>query len=73
VSSGAVVAGCGPRTGEMTAPIRPATAVLPRLPEVQIPFESSERAGLGQEEELQLIDRQTRELSAGGVAGGGAG
>jgi YbdK family carboxylate-amine ligase len=41
--------------------------IIPRLPEVQIPFESSERASLGVEWELQLVDRQTRELSAGAV------
>jgi carboxylate-amine ligase len=34
---------------------------------VQIPFESSERASLGVEWELQLVDRATRELSAGAV------
>jgi carboxylate-amine ligase len=34
---------------------------------VQIPFESSERASLGVEWELQLVDRQTRELTAGAV------
>jgi carboxylate-amine ligase len=34
---------------------------------VQIPFESSERSSLGVEWELQLVDRQTRELSAGAV------
>jgi glutamate---cysteine ligase / carboxylate-amine ligase len=32
---------------------------------VQIPFRSSERASLGVEWELQLIDRETRELTAG--------
>jgi carboxylate-amine ligase len=32
---------------------------------VQIPFHSSERASLGVEWELQLIDRQTRELTSG--------
>ena len=31
--------------------------IVPRLPEVQIPFESSERASLGVEWELQLIDK----------------
>jgi carboxylate-amine ligase len=41
--------------------------IVPRLPGVQIPFESSERASLGVEWELQLIDRETRELSAGAV------
>jgi carboxylate-amine ligase len=34
---------------------------------VQIPFRSSERASLGVEWELQLIDLETRELSAGAV------
>ena len=34
---------------------------------MQIPFESSQRASLGVEWELQLIDRETRELSAGAV------
>jgi carboxylate-amine ligase len=34
---------------------------------VQIPFESSQRSSLGVEWELQLVDRQTRELSAGAV------
>jgi glutamate---cysteine ligase / carboxylate-amine ligase len=34
---------------------------------VQIPFRSSERASLGVEWELQLIDRETRELTAGAV------
>jgi carboxylate-amine ligase len=34
---------------------------------VQIPFRSSERASLGVEWELQLVDRQTRELTAGAV------
>ena len=34
---------------------------------MQIPFQSSERASLGVEWELQLVDRQTRELSAGAV------
>jgi carboxylate-amine ligase len=34
---------------------------------VQIPFASSERASLGVEWELQLIDRGSRELSAGAV------
>jgi glutamate---cysteine ligase / carboxylate-amine ligase len=32
---------------------------------VQIPFRSSERASLGVEWELQLVDRETRELTAG--------
>src|SRR3954453_15293321 len=36
-----------------------------RLARVQIPFHSSERASLGVEWELQLVDRQTRELTAG--------
>jgi carboxylate-amine ligase len=34
---------------------------------VQIPFQSSERASLGVEWELQLIDLETRELAAGAV------
>jgi carboxylate-amine ligase len=34
---------------------------------VQIPFQSSERASLGVEWELQLIDRESRELSAGAI------
>ena len=34
---------------------------------MQIPFNSSERASLGVEWELQLIDRETRELTAGAV------
>ena len=34
---------------------------------MQIPFQSSERASLGVEWELQLVDRETRELSAGAV------
>ena len=34
---------------------------------MQIPFNSSERASLGVEWELQLVDRQTRELTAGAV------
>ncbi len=38
---------------------------LPRLPQVEIPFCSSERASLGVEWELQLIDPITRELSSG--------
>lgn len=38
---------------------------LPRLPQVEIPFRSSERASLGVEWELQLIDRTTRELAPG--------
>jgi YbdK family carboxylate-amine ligase len=41
--------------------------IVPRLPKVQIPFESSERASLGVEWELQLVDRQTRELTSGAV------
>jgi len=39
--------------------------VIPRLARVQIPFHSSERASLGVEWELQLIDPRTRELTAG--------
>jgi carboxylate-amine ligase len=35
---------------------------------VEIPFASSERASLGVEWELQLVDRQTRELTSGAVA-----
>jgi YbdK family carboxylate-amine ligase len=34
---------------------------------VEIPFRSSERASLGVEWELQLVDRQTRQLTAGAV------
>jgi YbdK family carboxylate-amine ligase len=34
---------------------------------VQIPFSSSERSSLGVEWELQLVDRQTRELTAGAI------
>jgi YbdK family carboxylate-amine ligase len=34
---------------------------------VQIPFESSERASLGVEWELQLVDRETGELTSGAV------
>ena len=34
---------------------------------MQIPFESSQRSSLGVEWELQLVDRQTRELSAGAI------
>jgi carboxylate-amine ligase len=34
---------------------------------VEIPFRSSERASLGVEWELQLVDRETRELSRGAV------
>ena len=34
---------------------------------MQIPFESSQRASLGVEWELQLVDRETRELTAGAV------
>ena len=34
---------------------------------MQIPFQSSERASLGVEWELQLVDRETRELSAGAI------
>jgi YbdK family carboxylate-amine ligase len=41
--------------------------ILPRLPLVKIPFRSSERASLGVEWELQLVDRETRELSSGAV------
>jgi carboxylate-amine ligase len=40
-------------------------ATVPRLAGVQIPFHSSERASLGVEWELQLVDRQTRELTSG--------
>jgi carboxylate-amine ligase len=38
---------------------------LPRLAGVQIPFHSSERASLGVEWELQLIDPRTRQLTSG--------
>jgi YbdK family carboxylate-amine ligase len=41
--------------------------IIPRLRRVQIPFRSSERASLGVEWELQLIDRQTRELTSGAI------
>jgi YbdK family carboxylate-amine ligase len=41
--------------------------IVPKLAQVEIPFRSSERASLGVEWELQLVDRQTRELSAGAV------
>ena len=34
---------------------------------MQIPFRSSERASLGVEWELQLVDLQTRQLTAGAV------
>ncbi|MGY1811911.1 glutamate--cysteine ligase [Blastococcus sp. SYSU D00820] len=34
---------------------------------MQIPFRSSERASLGVEWELQLVDRETRELTAGAI------
>jgi carboxylate-amine ligase len=34
---------------------------------VQIPFQSSQRASLGVEWELQLIDRETRELTSGAI------
>ncbi|MCW2510300.1 MAG: glutamate--cysteine ligase [Modestobacter sp.] len=37
----------------------------PRLAGVQIPFHSSERASLGVEWELQLVDPQTRQLTSG--------
>jgi carboxylate-amine ligase len=37
----------------------------PRLARVQIPFHSSERASLGVEWELQLVDPQTRQLTSG--------
>jgi glutamate---cysteine ligase / carboxylate-amine ligase len=40
---------------------------IPRLRQVQIPFRSSERASLGVEWELQLIDRETRELRSGAI------
>jgi carboxylate-amine ligase len=41
--------------------------IIPRLRRVQIPFRSSERASLGVEWELQLIDRETRELTSGAI------
>ncbi|SFL91709.1 carboxylate-amine ligase [Geodermatophilus ruber] len=41
--------------------------IVPRLPGVQIPFRSSERASLGVEWELQLVDLETRQLTAGAV------
>src|SRR3954470_8421224 len=34
---------------------------------MEIPFHSSQRASLGVEWELQLVDRETRELSSGAV------
>ena len=34
---------------------------------MQIPFQSSERSSLGVEWELQLVDLETRELSAGAI------
>src|SRR3954469_22493778 len=34
---------------------------------MEIPFHSSQRASLGVEWELQLVDRETRELTAGSV------
>ena len=37
------------------------------LRQVEIPFRSSERASLGVEWELQLVDRRTRQLTAGAV------
>jgi carboxylate-amine ligase len=41
--------------------------IEPRLTGVQIPFESSERASLGVEWELQLVDLSSRQLTAGAV------
>ena len=41
--------------------------IEPRLPTCRSPSQSSERASLGVEWELQLVDRETRELSAGAV------
>jgi glutamate---cysteine ligase / carboxylate-amine ligase len=38
---------------------------VPRLAGVKIPFHASERASLGVEWELQLVDPETRELTAG--------
>jgi carboxylate-amine ligase len=46
---------------------RPAGVILPTLTGVRIPFSSSERSSLGVEWELQLVDRESRELSAGAV------
>src|SRR3954454_2690041 len=39
--------------------------VIPRIPGVQIPFHSSERASLGVEWELMLVDPDTRQLTSG--------
>jgi len=44
-----------------------AAPIVPRLRQVEIPFRSSERASLGVEWELQLIDPDSRELSSGAV------
>ena len=41
--------------------------IIPTLRRVEIPFRASERASLGVEWELQLVDRESRELSAGAV------
>jgi carboxylate-amine ligase len=41
--------------------------IIPRLRQVEIPFRASERASLGVEWELQLVDRDSRELTAGAV------
>jgi carboxylate-amine ligase len=41
--------------------------IVPTIPQVEIPFASSERASLGVEWELQLVDRETRELTSGAV------
>src|SRR3954447_24390314 len=41
--------------------------IVPTLREVQIPFRPSERASLGVEWELLLVDLESRELSAGAV------
>ena len=43
----------------------PDDGCAPRLAAVQIPFTSSERASLGVEWELQLVDRETRQLTSG--------
>src|SRR3954453_15139113 len=66
--------GCGPGSGaahrggccSCDAVVgRCADVIVPRLREVQIPFRPSERASLGVEWELQLVDLESRELSAG--------
>jgi YbdK family carboxylate-amine ligase len=46
---------------------RPEAVIVPTLRSVQIPFHSSERASLGVEWELQLVDLESRALTAGAV------